>query len=278
MASYGLQAAFLCFTLIVGLAFVPTALLPLEVLQSSQQQRTGSAAGSAGDAAAAAQGRRSSGCCKDKLGSEDGGPPLTSLRISSGRSQGGEAAPGAGEGGEAGGHAAAATAPKAAPGSPAKTWSIGTRGGGAAPVVNLTADCRSPAVAAGGDVWQLPSPERPLLLAAGGGSPAPAAEAPYDPHLPSGRACTTTSLEIAAPAAGGASRTGSKARLGGAQPDAMPCASSGAGDEGSVWAGVRRLLADVDVAVFLAMAFLMGVGNGVNGEGPVASLRPPLRA
>lgn len=265
---FGLEAAFLCFSVLVGLTLLPTALMPMEVLSS--RTKGAPVAGSGAVDAGTGSGRLSlTDKPADKLGSEDGGA-LTSLRISSGRSQGLEA-PGAWQ---ASGHPAA----KAGPGSPVKSWIIGTgAGGGGTPVVHLVADCRGPK--AKECISDLPSPQRPLLSA----TDASASPSPPTRPAPATRTCTTSPLEIAA----AAGRTGSKAQLQ-LVPSAALTAGSSAGGDVSVWAGVKGLLADVDVAVFLFLAFLMASCLARTTALPLTTapthhclnrlrLRPPIR-
>ncbi len=235
MARFGLDAAFLCFTVLVGITLLPAICLPMEVLSAGKsgadggQARRGTRDGSA---------RLSClGSSESKLGqgSEEGGP--ISVHVSGGSQM-------AARDGE--GHKAAPALGR--PPLP-KSWSIGAslaaagteadRSSSPAPI-SLVADCSSAAAAA------LASPQRPLLAGADrSDSPCPS---PAGVHAAGGRAATTSPLEVSVAA-------GSKARL------AAPAASgtpAGTGTEGSVWQGIKGLFADVHVAAFMFMAFLMG--------------------
>lgn len=253
VAHFGLDAAFLCFTVLVGITLIPAALLPMDVLS----------AGKAG--AGASQARRSSRDSTARLsfkdgsdgklgqGSEDGGP--IAVHVSGGSQTGGAREGGGLKAGPLGGQPLA------------KSWSIGASlaapSGGAdtgyssspAPI-SLVADCSSAAATAA-----LASPQHPLLAAADrSDSPCPS---PSVLPAANGRAVSTSPLEICATA-------GSKARL------VAPAAGSGSDpaagiQEASVWQGVKGLFADVHVAAFMWTAFLMGIGNGVIGW--VAALR-----
>lgn len=244
VARFGLQAAFACFTVLVGLTLVPVALLPMEVLSAGK-----------GGGAPAQRGTRDGsarlscmGGSDAKLGQEsgggDGGP--ISVHVSGGSQTAAQ---------EGGGRKQAPAA-----GRPlAKSWSISASlaaSGATADTINssrpapisLVADCTTAGLA---------SPQRPLLGAAER-SDSPCPSPAILPAVAGGLGpCSTTSpLEISA-AAGG------KAAL----PTAGAGARAGGADEApeSVWQGIRGLLADLHVAAFLVLAFFMGIGNGAIG-------------
>lgn len=253
MARFGLDAAFLCFTVLVGITLLPALCLPMKVLSAGKGGADGSQAGRGTRDGSARLSCLGGSEAKLGQGSEEGGS--LSVHIS-GASQ--TAAQ------ERGGHKAG----PALGGQPlGKSWSIGASLAAAGAVadlsrspqpISLVADCRGTAAAA--DV--LASPQRPLLAAADHcDSPCP----PPAAILPAGAQAvatttTTSPLEISAAA-------GSKARL--AVPptatSASPAAATGVAQEASVWQGIKQLFADVHVAAFMFTAFLMGIGNGAIG-------------
>lgn len=245
VGAYGLKAAFLCFSALVGVMLLPTALLPMEALAKRGPQGAGPDAGGA------------EGCSNNGAGGTRGGPRLSTCSDK----MGGKASSGSSVGDEAGGllsvHVSAGSQPVLLPspelrtseagGLPSKAqpveksgWSIGSRLDTGAPKHSSLAfeGLLAGALDAASAGSPPPSPQRPLL--------GPAAE-----RSPSMRASSNSSspLEIAAaqPVGGG---------MGGEQ--AGPA-------EVSVWQGIRGLLRDVHVLVFLLLALLMGIGNGAIG-------------
>ncbi|KAL4434055.1 hypothetical protein ABPG75_000496 [Micractinium tetrahymenae] len=255
VGAYGLKAAFLCFTALVGVMLLPTALLPMEALAKKTPPGAGQESErSGGSRSDGARGGREGGprlsTCSDKMGgkaSRDGSSAgeeaggLLSVHVSAGSQPVLLAPPGL-RAGEAGGLPSKATPPP--PGPLEHTWSINTRldneqtTQGSSAISDLLAD----ALDAAADSSLLPSPQRPLLSST-------------DKRSPSLHAAHGSSpLEIAA-----------------AVPDAGSGRSSGeapakgsAGEVG-VWQGIKGLLADVHVLVFLMLALLMGIGNGAIG-------------
>lgn len=254
MARFGLDAAFLCFTVLVGITLLPALCLPMNVLSAGKGGADGSQAGRGTRDGSARLSCLGGSEAKLGQGSEEGGS--LSVHIS-GASQ--TAAQ------QRGGHKAG----PALGGQPlGKPWSIGASLAAAGAEadrsrspqpISLLADCRSTAAAA--DV--LASPQRPLLAAADrcdSPCPPPVAILPAGSPAVAVSTTTTSPLEISAAA-------GSKARL--AVPptatSASPAAATGAAQEASVWQGVKGLFADVHVGAFMFLAFLMGIGNGAIG-------------
>lgn len=238
------QAAFVIFSFVVGATLLPAALLPMEVLASP----------AAGGAAASRDGAadRLSSQCGDKLEGKEGGVEaegsLLSVHVSAGSQARLQApAPGAAPGG--GGLPDSQLSP---------SWRIGAgldkaAEGGDVATIGIVADCRSSSARHQPEADALASPQRPLLAHA------------HDPASPVSLPATqparavgrhTSTLEIA-----GATRAGSKTRM----PAVVASPGAAPAPEASVWQGVKALLCDVNVAVFLFLAFLMGIGNGVNG-------------
>lgn len=196
---------------------------------------------SSGGSGAGSGGRTSDGSGKCQLSLHDEASAPVAVHVSTGFSKDDEAAPA-----------------KGAPRLPAdKGWSIGAGAAAAASAdpagqlphtpatIHITANCRSSV--------------GPALRLGGAGS-------------------ASSPLEIAAsvPSAGSGRGGARKAAL---VPAAAAGSAGGAAAEASVWQGLKALLADVDVAVFLILAFLMGGWRGWCGGGGVAArsaqARPP---
>ncbi|PSC72947.1 Major facilitator superfamily domain-containing 6 [Micractinium conductrix] len=224
VSRYGLTAAFLTFTAVVGLSLLLAVLLPMEALSQRAQCCADGATGAAGRAVSDAGSDKLGGGGKGGRRSSLEGESLLSVHVSAG----------------------SATAGKPAlPASPT-SWAIGSTleglPGGAAkpakpapgsrPVVSL--------IAVASSATGLASPERPLLAAVASGSPSPQRQ----PAPSAADATTTSSLEIDA----GSPR-------GGAAPAQQ--AAGGAGSGASVWQGVRVLLRDPHVLAFFFLAFAM---------------------
>ena len=233
VAAFGLRAAFLCYTFLVGACLPLAALMPMEVLAAPKA--AAQAAPAAGDAG-------SQLCCQGAsfeqlgLGSDGAGTRSDAENFSVHVSGGSEGQlP----------HLATKEGSRHGCDGSAKRWSIGTAlhaapephhtqdpGSSPRPVIHLVADAR------GGGARLLSSPERPLL------SPSSCPSSPDAPaidrtwHTTTTTTCSTSTLEIAAGP--------SKARLAG--PAGGPGPAGGAPT--SVWRGVRALLGDVHVAVF----------------------------
>ena len=233
VSRYGLTAAFLTFTAVVGLSLLLAVLLPMEALSQRAQCCADGATGAAGRAVSDAGSDKLGGGGKGGRRSSLEGESLLSVHVSAG----------------------SATAGKPAlPASPT-SWAIGSTlqglPGGAAkpakpapgsrPVVSL--------IAVASSATGLASPERPLLAAVASGSPSPQRQ----PAPSAADATTTSSLEIDA----GSPR-------GGAAPAQQ--AAGGAGSGASVWQGVRVLLRDPHVLAFFFLAFAMGEGAGGVGR------------
>jgi hypothetical protein len=256
VAAYGLQAAFLCFALLVGLCLLPACLLPMEVLAASPGPQGGAAAaqGSAGVQGSPDSGGLSapSGRPSDKLAVQGEGSSGGVLEVRIG-----------GDGLAEAGKAAPLVAPNA-------SWSIGAGLAPAAdrspisqpeasraipaspaspPVFHLVADCRAgrpppPAVHTPllGSPSPSPSPGPPLL------SPAhrpllPASNAPVAPLGGWHSSSSARPLEVVLDS------DSLKQKL------ALPTAGVSPPQAGGVWEGLLGLLRDVHVLVFF---FLVG--------------------
>lgn len=250
LGAYGLKAAFLCFSALVGLTLLPTALLPMEALAgkgppgADLDSRTRGGSDNAGPRLSVSSdkmGGKASSC--SSMGEETGG--LLIVHVSCGSQPALMPAPGL-RASEAGGQLDKAS-PR--PALADNGWSIGSSLDKGLPMHSslalggLLADALD-AVAAGSPP---PSLQRPLLGPADDASPAP-------PRATCGT-CGSSSLEIAA---------AQPARCG---TGGGPAAGEACAAEASVWQGVRGLLRDVHVLVFLLLALLMGIGNGAIGCG-----------
>lgn len=268
VARFGLKAAFLCFTGVVGLTLLPTVLLPLEVLSKKQ--------GSASEGSKGGAGMGGGGSAPAAAGSDGAG--LSSLggssdKVSLAGDKGWESTSSAAQEVE--------VQVEAFTGSGGSLLSVHVSGGSQrlllAPALDGAQSSKEVAQALPRApllrTWTIgagrledsppPSPDRPLLSPSACSSPSPS-PSPLPASMAAAQcsAGTTCSLEIAAAAAGGKAQPLSAAIATAA--GASAAVDTGAGSS-SVWQGVKGLLSDVHVVVFLLLAFLMGIGNGAIG-------------
>ncbi len=249
VAAYGLKAAFLCSSLLVGAVLLPTMLLPMEALAkkgppgASQKAEEGS-----GRADGGGGGPRLS-ACSEKLGGKASGASsvgeeaggLLSVQVSRTSQPVLLALVGLQASGARGQPSKAVPSPAALEKS---SWYIGSQLDNTPPVHTSLAfeSLLASALDAAAVGSPPPSPHRPLL-------------GPSTQRTPSLQppCCGSKPLDVAG------------VQLGANSARSAQGAVAGGSAEVSMWQGIRGLLGDVHVLVFLLMALLMGIGNGAIG-------------